>query len=335
MHMEDKSELSPNPKDKFEKKEKIEPGQDGWLTPEGYFYPCEPDEHDASAKFLLFEEIPENVNESRGILEWQIEKYPARQIAKRYGYVLVRGKILPVDDEIRLTASQLDALKKAGVQILDSINNNEFSPEVAIKTAELLSGRAEEIKDLKGYKEKVKEVREVLEDRGQNSDVELKPGLLKKVRGNSPTMPFSLVFGLTAIESIERFKESPLSKNINVDGHGMQEEEFVNNIFDILTKGYREGASVYSRRWRYRFRVLETEDDDIYVLVEREAYHHDGLTGGMTGDENYRVRASLANSQQILERAKSIAAKYKEKQEIRLEGENEIFSKEKILGDTE
>ncbi|MGB6838789.1 MAG: hypothetical protein WBD86_02155 [Microgenomates group bacterium] len=332
--MEDKSELSPKPKDAFERKEKIEPGQDGWLTPEGNFYPCEPDEHDDSAKFLLSDQSPEDIDER----EWLLEHFPPREIVKRRGYVLVRGKILPSNDFIKLTPSQLDRLNEAGVQILDSINNNEFSPKIAIKSIKLLSDRVDKIKDLKGYKEKVKDVREGLEERGENSDIELRPGLKQELSRKFATMAFSLAFGLTAVESIERFKESPLSKNILVDGHIMQEEEFVNNIFGVLTENYKEGVSINTRRWRFRLRVLETDDDNIYLLVEKEAYHHDGLTGGMTGDENYTVSAGLANKEQILERAKKIAKEYNRdnvEKDVVLEGENEIFSKEKILGETE
>lgn len=320
----------------FERQDEIRHGQDGWLTPRGKFYPCEPDEHDKSAEFLLSEGSSEKEDLSKihkSSLYILKQDLPAREKLKKSGYVLVRGEVLPSQELGNLTTSQLRTLEGAGIQILDPMENIKFSPEIALKAVDLLRERTGEIKNLEEYREKVGVVEDFL-DQKSKTDKKLEPGLLDILFDEFPTLPFDVSFGLTSIESLGRFEESPLTENIRADESYVKGyDEFINSVFSILSNGYIEGVKISMKQRVFHLRLLPTKKEGFYLVIEKSEYRHDGLTGGMTGDVNYTVTARLANERGLTERVGNIKESSRESggPEIEFEGEHKVLDRKHIL----
>jgi len=93
---------------------------DGWITPEGMFYPCTPDEHDECAKYLLktrTEEIKDLlINNEKYSINVDHPEIPPREILKAAGFGLLSGDLLSEYNlPVKLTFKQLDLIDRSGL----------------------------------------------------------------------------------------------------------------------------------------------------------------------------------------------------------------------------
>lgn len=115
---------------KFEGLRKIN-SHDGWITPTGTFYGCDPQDHDVCAKYLLetnkaFVESRLDQNNKYQMLG-NTDDFSPREVLKAAGYALLSDNLL-VDSNLpeNLSLKQLDLIKRANLELPKMENNLDF-----------------------------------------------------------------------------------------------------------------------------------------------------------------------------------------------------------------
>ena len=143
-------EIRPQPEKTFESS-RVASSPDGWISTNGVFYPCTPQEHDECADYLLKTQkrfIDHLLIESEHI-EMLGERvlHPARTILKTAGFALLSGNQLAESNlpEIR-TLKQMEFAER---------NNLIFTPKSGQLSLEEYQSFLESVKELPGVKKLV------------------------------------------------------------------------------------------------------------------------------------------------------------------------------------
>jgi hypothetical protein len=308
----------------FEPRDEIIKGEDGWLSPNGTFYPCDSTEHDESAKYLLSEKSPEHkfVSQRENLCYDFYPSDPDRLKLLKSGYILVRGSIFPSDKFANITTNQLEVLKKAGITIVDPIDNSECDPSLVLENIEALRNKISLFKDSDAYKITKADLKILLEETGmQESDVNTdyykseEPthrvnAVIEKINSmtkkeedafynsHSGNPGFLNRYNFEAIANVEDLNKSPFT----IDVHITDNESFANALFESLSANSTEGVKLEWFRNVWWDRVVPTTDPNIFITVERTIYRHDGISGGMTGDVESYVHIRISTIKKIQEK---------------------------------
>ena len=317
---------------KFEVQEAIKPGQDGWLTPEGRFYPCNPTEHDECAKYLTSRDTGDKeylVLASKNSLVYE-KKVPPRVKLEEAGFVLIRGKILPSNNFGNLTPEQLDALNEAKIKIIDPVNNAECSTKLIEKTINNLRNKINRIKASGVYKKELDLLLRGLYSREGVAENTTPNKELYNTLRRKGVIYLSEDFTFKTLLDIEEFYKSPLTTSIHLDvffSSSGEHNNLANKIFEELSKEYKEGVTIESNRGRdeWKYRLLPTENRGVYLMISKHTYSHDGLSGGIYGDLNHLINASLVTPEMVKQRIELLVGS-KRGIKINFEGDLNVLS---------
>jgi len=300
----------------FEPRDEIVNGEDGWLSPKGIFYPCGTTEHDEAAKYLLSEKSPDHDYIFREHIHDYSNDDPDRIKLLKIGYILVHGPVVIPERFANLTINQLNVLNKAHILIIDPIDNSKCSTEFIIETVNNLQSTAKAILNTHSYKETFKHVERIFEETGiESKDLNTKffnshvfaekyNELIVHKYNNMPWQekerynakgPFPSYYAFESAANIEDFIKSPFEGGINITDN----EKLTEEVFEILSNGFIEGVKIESLRHKWWYREIPTLDPNIFITIFRTYYHHDGMSGGMTGDVNEYVSARIQTKYQI------------------------------------
>lgn len=268
--------------ERFPREDRIEFGSDGWLSPKGNYYKTKPDEHDESATYLTSNSDEVKTLVKQTLETWDYHRYQdlnAREKLEKLGFVLIRGEILRSEDATNFTPEQLKKITEAGIRVISA-----FDGAVEYPTETIL--------------QKVTSIAEGIE----KADVVVNlQGHLNDLESSKVGRAYDDQFREKTMNDIKRFVRSPLKTTINDnqfwDSKGKEHEILSSGIFDYLSQGFLDEMEMDLGRSIYKFRVIDF--GSCKLLVQREEYYHDGLSGGMSGDTNNYISMSVVDENSI------------------------------------
>ncbi len=154
---------------------------DGWITPDGGFYPCTPEEHDECAKFLLTTKSKEIedllINKEIYSIDLKRPEMPPREILKAAGFGLLSGNFLSEYNlPEKLTFKQLELIEKSGLVYKPMAGQLNFD---VYRTFQEKMKKSEDVIKLLERKNVV--FRNFLEDPTKTIHIEENDGFAKKI----------------------------------------------------------------------------------------------------------------------------------------------------------
>lgn len=205
-------EIRPNPEKIFESS-RVKTAPDGWITTNGVFYPCTPEEHDELAKYLLEKHKPFidsllTQKEHYELVGRRTDDKPAREVLKIAGFALLS------DDQ--LAESNLPEVFT--LRQLDFVNRNKlvFTPKSGQLSLEEYQSFLEIIKESEGIKmlvdRKNKVIRRFLDDPTKTIHIQDNDSFAEKVFN-------ALTENSTGEVSLKLRKEKLTWKHIDLPDH--------------------------------------------------------------------------------------------------------------------
>lgn len=269
-------------KERFPKKDHIEIDSDGWLSPKGNYYKVKPDEHDESATYLTTNSDEVKTLVKQTLETWDYHRYQdlnAREKLAKLGFILIRGEILRSEDATNFTPEQLEKITGAGIRIVSAFDGSvEYPTETILqKITSIADGieKADVVVNLKSH--------------------------LNDLESGKVNRAYDDQFREKTMNDIKRFVRSSLKTTINDnefwDSKGKEHDILSAGIFDYLSQGFSDEMEMDLGRSTYKFRVVDF--GSCKLLVQREEYFHDGLSGGMSGDTNNYISMSVVDENSI------------------------------------
>jgi hypothetical protein len=281
----------------FVPKDKIDSGEQGWISPKGIFYPCLPDEHNKSAEYLVGDNSPDKTYLSeKGAYAWTNEKQSARQKLENAGYVLVNGSEFRTNDYHKLSAFQIALIQNAGIHIFDARDKTEYPPFVRKFARKMALENIAPVFTSPSYLKDKQIVDRFFEISHLDPNMLPKEGELNKFGSQMggfwiPDIPLTTYF------SLQDFLKKPFDTTIKRDWDYSEGDSYPLEIYNHLSHGYQSQISYSENQDKIRFRVLKTPSPDLFVYVFYQHHSHNGAYGGYGG--YFKINYALMSRQEI------------------------------------
>lgn len=246
--MIDDSQELPKDQEKFVRSEKIEPGSDGWLSPEGAFFKADKDQHGELADWI----ISKNVSEmNRKFRDWEESDLPSRQFLVEKGWILINGPIFRTDNALNYTTKQLELLAEVGIPVVGALDGaKEFSSQ---ETLEWVEKAAKNISD---FIERQKNIILVQTSGGWNRQEVDQARFWENMKDRG-------------FSTLEDFKKDPFHTTFRDFGLIS-----FTDIRDVMSQGYQDEMVFDYGMETYTFRLLKLNSGE-RICVEYTFHHHD------------------------------------------------------------
>jgi hypothetical protein len=243
--------------ERFVKTEKILPGSDGWLSPNGNFYVAKSDEHDEAAKWIIENNLSElrkrigrnHLIRSDSDLREKSELSP-RQFLNINRWILINGPVFHTENALNYTTKQLELLSEASIPIIGAFDGSkEFSSK---ETFEWVNKTVERISDFI-----------------QNPEIlvwNYEKGYERKVVSQDEYWKHLDSLGSTTLED---FKKDPFHSVFSEFGCiGFTD------VRDVITEGFKDEIIFDRGMETYTLRLIQLPSGE-RICVEYTFHHHD------------------------------------------------------------
>ncbi len=352
-----------NAEKEFFVSEKISPGSNGWLSPSGKYFECQPDEHDEAAAYLC-DDDHEYIFENRGTthIEGITSGYIRRNMSSEvprleleaHDWLLINKSYLS-NFPSKITNAQLKMLEESGIPFMVSITQETLDLSEFKEIGDRLRKTVEEYKDVHlGEVEKIVEkekprFEEYFYDRSallDKSKIGRCDGLVIGVRlfneavirnGRSSAKLFRFMQDCGWLGSINEYLNDPFNGNISLDYyvHNSREGEMM-ELYNKLSKQSVESIRIFNEpgtlKRETELRMVETKIPGTYLVVDLGLYTHVG-DAQRYGEEyrNVSISTRLQSTEEILNFVKGVADIFPGIS-IQFGKDNQVFTATDLLG---
>lgn len=310
--MDNKAETSNIPERKpreklFEPSDTIDPGTDGWISPDGKYYRCSPDEHDEAAKFIRENDLYVGNAEERGVLiehdRNRLEFSSARSLLEFHDYILVRAGIGATLIPRSVSTKQLKMLDDSKTPFFNAVRGESVDTDIYEETVKLLRTRVEKLlgsKEMLAAKKEAEEskirlkFKRVFHDRTLLPEREISKMDAERIaiglynekvekhnaarrKGEQPkTTKIDTHDDINLFGALNEFRVEPLSGTIGMDSYGDTQRATVEEIFDVVSEGATDTVTIKGSYAESELRILKTRNPHLFLVITLGVYHHRG-----------------------------------------------------------